>query len=138
MVRSFAVAVCVIALGLGGCAENGDDERAEGTSRTRTFVVPEDAQDAYCRAAGALALAPDQPLDEARTTYERAAEDLDQAREQITETTFADRAVKSSLGALVATVRSALIAIATGDDAGRKKHEASIERRLSEHTADCG
>lgn len=134
MVRWVLMALC-LAVGVGGCAKDSDTPSDAATTSTNT--VPQDASDSYCRAADLLTAAPSQPPSEASNTFKSAAEDLDRAREQITGTERADLAVKSSLGALVSTVRSAAIATSTADDAGRRKHEASIKTRLSEHSADC-
>lgn len=140
MVRRLILAICLV-VGLGGCAEGDDtgpsDDAAPGPTTTRTYNVPQDAKSAYCSAADLLTAAPGQPASEANGTFRRAAEDLDLSREQIAGTEMSDRAVKSSLGALVSTVRLAVIATATGDDAGRRTHEASIETSLSTHSADC-
>ena len=131
------MALCVAAIMLGGCTEGGGGDPAKESGPSRSAAVPVDAQDAYCSAVELLAAAPEQPANEASANFQRAAQNLDQARAQITGTERVDLEVKSSLGALVSTVRSAAIATSTGDDAERRKHEASIENRLSEHTADC-
>lgn len=115
-------------------------DAAAGTTSTaapRTFPVPQEAQAAYCSAADLLRDAPTQPPSEASVTFRSAAEDLDRAREQIIGTSMRDRSVKSSLGALVSTVRLALIAATTGDDTARRENEASIKTRLANHSADC-
>ncbi|HVF32268.1 MAG TPA: hypothetical protein VM933_04440 [Acidimicrobiales bacterium] len=121
----------------GGSDPSGTPTSATATGSTRRYTVPRPAQASYCAAADLLRAAPAQPTGEADASFRRAAQHLDQARGAITATGPVELATRSSLAALTATVRSASIATTTGDDAGRRAQEASIQVWLSQHVADC-
>jgi hypothetical protein len=136
--RTVAVAIC---LAVGSTACGGESApasiEAEATGEVQRDQVPswrevpQEAQASFCSAAGILAAVPEQPSPVADANLRRAADELKRARDQIPGTSTAEKATSARLAALISTTRLASIAIATGDDAGRREHEATIAEMLA-------
>lgn len=145
MVGRLVTVVICLALGTSACGGESapasvEAEATQEVSRDQVASkrkVPQEARASFCSAAELLTVAPGQPPGEADANFRRAADELTRARDQATGTSMAERATAARLLSLASQARLASIAIITGDDAGRRTHEATIETLLSGFSADC-